>query len=83
MGPIEPTQRSFNSIASVLDVNESGTMQWELEDDQEMRHKIQILNSLFVLESPTRILPPQHWSQEASDHYPTQRGIWCATIHNG
>jgi hypothetical protein len=57
-----------------------GTVQWTIEDDQGRVHGIKIPNTLYSANNRSRLLSPQHWSQEAKDKYPIRNGTWCATL---
>jgi hypothetical protein len=49
-----------------LRIRKTGTLRWYIEDDQGIRHKILIPNSILVPEGNQRLLPPQHFSAEAN-----------------
>ena len=55
------------------------TVKWTIEDDNGVRHDIKLPNAIYSKDSPSRILSPQHWAQEAKDNTPNPRGTWCAT----
>ena len=55
------------------------TIKWTIEDDEGKVHDVVLPNSVFVRDSTTRILSPQHWAQESRDNFPLRRGTWCAT----
>ena len=55
------------------------TIRWTIEDDNGVRHDIKLPNAIYAKDSPSRILSPQHWAQEAKDNKPNPRGTWCAT----
>jgi hypothetical protein len=59
-----------------------GTVKWQIEDDNGMTHTITIPGSYYVPDAPSRLLSPQHWAQQAKDHYPKPRGTWCVTYDN-
>jgi hypothetical protein len=59
-----------------------GTVEWEIEDDNGMAHKIRIPNTIYSAANRNRLLSPQHWAQGAHDRYPIRYGTWCATYDN-
>ena len=58
------------------------TIRWTIEDDDGVRHDIKLPNAIYSKDSPSRILSPQHWAQEAKDNSPNPRGTWCATYED-
>jgi hypothetical protein len=60
----------------------SGTIQWQIEDNQGRVHTLHLPNSLYVPAAPSRLLSPQHWAQTAADNTPVRWGTWCATYDN-
>jgi hypothetical protein len=61
-------------IKSGLDIKGTGTFKFKIKDDNNMTHKIKILNSLYVPGLKRCLLSPQHWVQEAKDNYPRPKG---------
>ena len=57
----------------------TGTIRWQIEDDQGRVHTVNLPNSLYVPKATSRLLSPQHWAQTAADNIPARRGTWCAT----
>ena len=57
-----------------------GTVKFKIEDDAGKVHVIKIKNTLYVPAVPISLICPQHWAQQASDHYPTRNGTWCALL---
>jgi Reverse transcriptase (RNA-dependent DNA polymerase)/GAG-pre-integrase domain len=80
-----------NTLRSVQNVNirgfggklskitHSGTIQWKISDDVGHIHTITIPNSYLVPEAKTRLLSPQHWSQEAEKTNTDNHPIQCIT----
>ncbi|WP_317203594.1 hypothetical protein, partial [Janthinobacterium sp.] len=60
----------------------TGTIRWQIEDDQGGVHSINLPNSLYVPQAASRLLSPQHWAQTARDNRPLRCGTWCATFEN-
>ena len=58
------------------------TLQWDIEDDEGVSHKIILPNTLYSPEAPFHMLSPQHWSQIDKDDLPQPKGTWCATYDN-
>jgi hypothetical protein len=82
VSPLRPLNRKLKGIGGTLNNIQSGTIQWAIEDDMGRTHQIRIPNSLYVPESPSRLLSPQHWAQESNDVLPNPRGTWCATYRD-
>ena len=60
-------------------VKKTGTVQWELPDDNGTLHTITIPNTLYAPQTSVRILSPQHWGQE---QIKDNRGmVICSTDH--
>ena len=62
-----------------VQITHKGTIQWEILDDSGKRQTIKIPESYYVPNSNTRLLSPQHFSQQSNDNFPSKRGTWCAT----
>ena len=60
-------------------ITHEGTLRWYIPTDQNTISSIDIPNSYYVPGGTSRLLSPQHWAQQSKDHYPHQRGTWCAT----
>ncbi len=60
-------------------ITHKGTIKWKISDDDGVKHDILIANSFYVPGISTRLLSPQHMSQQAKDNYPKKDGTWCAT----
>ena len=82
VGPLKSMNRKLKGLGGTLGNIQSGTIRWFIEDDMGRRHRVLIPNSLYVPESPSRLLSPQHWAQEANDVTPNPRGTWCATYRD-
>jgi hypothetical protein len=57
-----------------------GTVEWPIEDDTGRVHKIRIPCTIYSEGNRSKLLSPQHWSQEANDRSPVRNGTWCATL---
>jgi hypothetical protein len=57
-----------------------GTVEWPIEDDTGQVHKVRIPRTIYSENNRSKLLSPQHWSQEANDRYPVRNGTWCATL---
>jgi hypothetical protein len=57
-----------------------GTVEWPIEDDTGRVHKIRIPRTIYSEGNRSKLLSPQHWSQEANDRSPVRNGTWCATL---
>ena len=56
-----------------------GTIMWHLEDNNRLVHVMVITGAYFIPEASTRILSPQHLTQQADDHYPSEEGTGALT----
>ena len=80
-GPLAPARGRIKGITGYTHNTGMmrGTIAWSIEDDQGQVHTIRLPGSYYVPDSTSRILSPQHWSQQAQDNRPQPRGTWCAT----
>ena len=69
----------INGINGKLPICGIGTIQWKIEDDDGKVHAIRIPNTFYVPQLEHCILSPQHWAQEANDHFPLIHGITSTT----
>ena len=79
---LKPVKRRLKGLGGMISEIQTGTIRWEIQDDDGMRHTIKLPNSLYVKSSPSKLLSPQHWAQSANDNYPKQQGTWCATYQD-
>jgi hypothetical protein len=77
--PLKKVNKKLKGLGGILFEIYSGTIKWLIEDDDGVLHDIVIPNGLYVKESPSKLLPPQHWAQTAQDFKPLPRGTWCST----
>jgi hypothetical protein len=75
--PLKPVRQKVKGHGGVLDGLQTGTIEWTINNDEGMPYVIKLPGSLFVPNSPSRLLSPQHWTQTASGDQP-----WCETYHN-
>jgi hypothetical protein len=75
--PLKPVRQKVKGLGGVLDGLQTGTIEWKVEDDEGMPYVIKLPGSLYVPNSPSRLLSPQHWAQTASGDQP-----WCETYHD-
>jgi hypothetical protein len=80
--PLKKVNKKLKGLGGTLSEIYSGTIKWSIEDDDGVPHDIVIPNGLYVKESPSRLLSPQHWAQTAQDFKPLPRGTWCSTYHD-
>lgn len=74
--------RGFGNTETII--THTGTIEWNIMDDEGIMQPIRIPNSLYVPEGGVRLLSPQHWAQESSikselDNETNQQDIWCTT----
>ena len=80
--PLKKVNKSLKGLGGTLADIYSGTIKWSIEDDDGVPHDIVIPNGLYVKDSPSKLLSPQHWAQTAQDFKPLPRGTWCSTYHD-
>ena len=73
--PLKPVRQKVKGLGGVLDGLQTGTIEWMVEDDEGMPYVIKLPGSLYVPNSPSRLLSPQHWAQTTSGDQP-----WCETL---
>jgi hypothetical protein len=80
--PLKKVNKSLKGLGGTLADIYSGTIKWSIEDDDGVPHDLVIPNGLYVKDSPSKLLSPQHWAQTAQDFKPLPRGTWCSTYHD-
>ena len=80
--PLKKVNKSLKGLGGTLADIYSGTIKWSIEDDDGVPHDWVIPDGLYVKESPSKLLSPQHWAQTAQDFKPLPRGTWCSTYHD-
>jgi Reverse transcriptase (RNA-dependent DNA polymerase)/GAG-pre-integrase domain len=80
--PLKRINKKLKGLGGTLTEVYSGTIKWSIEDDDGVPHDIVIPNGLYVKDSPSKLLSPQHWAQTAQDFKPLPRGTWCSTYHD-
>jgi hypothetical protein len=80
-GTLQPVSNAsvIGYSGSRTKITHKGTIRWYISDDAGKTQAIVIPNSFYVPTSKTRLLSPQHFAQQAKDHFPIHRGTWCAT----
>ena len=53
----------LTGLGSTVSVKSKGTVKWHIEDDNGKVHNVIVPNTLYIPNSPTRLLSPQHWAQ--------------------
>jgi hypothetical protein len=66
-------------IGGSLEATHVGTVKWHIADDEGRVHAITLPGTYLVVNSPARLLSPQHWAQTAKDHFPHDEGTCCIT----
>jgi len=80
--PLKKINKKLKGLGGTLADIYSGTIKWSIEDDDGVPHDWVIPNGLYVKDSPSKLLSPQHWAQTAQDFKPFPRGTWCSTYHD-
>ena len=55
---------------------------WNLWDDQRYFHHTAIHDATLVQDLPHALLSPQHWSQQANNHFPCSHGTCMQQLSN-
>jgi hypothetical protein len=55
---------------TITPITHISTIRWSIYDNDGRLHKIEIPNSYYVPAGSSRLLSPQHWSQQAGDGHP-------------
>jgi hypothetical protein len=79
------TPNNNNIVAGIeggLAIEGHGTFKFQIEDNDGKVHLIKIPNSKYVPGLKYNLISPQHWAQEAQDHYPKRRGTRSETDDN-
>ncbi|KAI2502150.1 hypothetical protein MHU86_12286 [Fragilaria crotonensis] len=80
--PLKKVNKKLKGLGGTLADIYSGTIKWSIEDDDGVSHDWVIPDGLYVKDSPSKLLSPQHWAQTAQDFKPLPRGTWCSTYHD-
>lgn len=80
--PLKKIDKKLKGLGGTLADIYSGTIKWSIEDDDGVPHDWVIPGGLYVKDSPSKLLSPQHWAQTAQDFKPLPRGTWCSTYHD-
>ena len=71
--------RKVKGIKGHANATHRGTLKWHVEDDTGLVHIMVIQGAYLIPETATRILSPQHLTQQADDHYPREEGMGALT----
>ena len=81
---VRPPQKVVGRVKGMggdkVAVSAIGTIRWTFDDDNGRTHTFLIPGTLYIPESPARLLSPQHWAQERKDDTPVKDGTWQATF---
>jgi hypothetical protein len=64
---------------TITPITHIGTISWKVYNDDGVIRSIVIPNFYYIPNGSSRLLSPQHWSQQAADTFPIRHGTWCAT----
>ena len=67
-------------ISGKLQAGHKGTVRWNIEDDQGVKHTLDIPDTFFIKELPIRLLSPQHLAQTLESGEVTKDGTICETF---
>ena len=77
---LTPTANTIlRGAGGTLTVRGTGTIRWQVLDDNGQTHSFLIKEALYVPDMPHCLLSPQHWAQQSNDDFPRKHGTWCAT----
>ena len=79
MWRLTPITRKVKVIAGSAEAMYRGTVKWKIEDDNNKDHTFTLPNTYYIANTPTRILSPQHFTQQMQDHKPHAEGTGCTT----
>ena len=79
--PLKKVNKHLKVLGGTLTGVYTGTIKWSIEDDDGASHDWVIPGGLCVKDSPSKLLSPQYWAEEALDFKPLPRGTWCSTYH--
>ena len=71
--------QKVNGIAGSAKATYHDTVKWKIEDGNNIIHTFVISNKYYITASPTRILSPQHFTQQMQDRKPHAEGTGCMT----
>ena len=71
--------RKVKGIKGHAKATHRGTLKWHVEDDHGLVHVMVIKDAYLIPDAATRILSPQHFAQQADDHYPMAEGTGAST----
>jgi hypothetical protein len=74
---LKPVKQKVKGLGGVLEGLQTGTIEWMVEDDEGRPYVIKLPESLYVSNSPSRRLSPQHRAQTTSGDQP-----WCETYQD-
>ena len=77
--PLKCVDRKVKGTKGHAMATHQGTIKWHLEDNNGLVHVMVIKGAYFIPEAATRILSPQHLTQQADDHYPYKEGTGALT----
>ena len=71
--------RKMKGIKGHANATHRGTLKWHVEDNTGLVYVMVIQGAYLIPDAATRILSPQHLSQQADDHYPREEGTGALT----
>ena len=71
--------RKVKGIKGHANATHRGTLKWHVEDNTGLVYVMVIQGAYLIPDAATRILSPQHLSQQADDHYPREEGTGALT----
>ena len=78
--PLKPVRQKVKGLGGVLDGLQTGTIEWTIEDDEGMPYVIKLPGSLYVPNSPSRLLSPNTGLRQLQE---TNHGVRLITMKSG
>ena len=75
----ESIDKQVKGIGGLVKEIKRGTIIWGMEDDTGLIHHLKLPGSLYLPQSPSKLLSPQHWAQAAKVLDPTDE-VQCITL---
>ena len=72
--PLKKVNHKVRGIKGHANATHFGMIHWHIGDDTGQTHALVIHHTHPIPEAPTRILSPQHLTQQANDHHPQPEG---------
>jgi hypothetical protein len=75
----ESIDKQVKGIGGLINGIKRGTIIWRIEDDKGCIHQLKLPGSLYLPQSPSKLLSPQHWAQTVKAIDPSDE-VQCITL---